>query len=61
MEVGISRTESMVEEMDTSVKENGKSKKPSDTNHPGNLAYYEETKPEYNNRRILAQKPRKYF
>ena len=46
MEVGISRIEGMVEEMDTSVKENGKSKKPSDTSHSGSLAHFEETKQE---------------
>ena len=41
IEDGISGVKDTIEEIDTSVKENVKSKKKSDTKHPGNLGCYE--------------------
>ena len=45
MEERILRIEDTIEEMDTAVKGNAKSKKIPDIKYPGNLRHYEKTKP----------------
>jgi len=63
MEERISAKGDMIEEIDTSVKENVKSKKVPETKYPRNLWHYEKAKPTNNTRRKRpsAARPRKYF
>jgi hypothetical protein len=62
MEERISGVEDTIEEIDTLVRENVKFIK-SLAKHPGNLGYYETTKPKNNKnrRRLPAQRLRKHF
>jgi hypothetical protein len=43
MEERISGVEDTIENIDTTVRDNVKSKKTPNTNHPGSLGYYEKT------------------
>ena len=63
MEELISSADNIKEEIDTSVKDSGRSKIISDTKYPGNLWHYEKTKPKNHRTRITipVQRPRKIF
>lgn len=60
MEERISGTEDTVEEMNTLVKGNPKSKKIPETKHPENLGHYERINRNTGRRRNRAQRPRQY-